>query len=91
MQLNSAVAIGGSVEEAGQWNLLSGELEPLRTDGEVPETGWLFDPDFGLVLPEDVAGRQVIIDEGLSLAFPITYNATHKPPVRSDGTSARSF
>ena len=75
----------------GQWNLLTGELEPFPTAGEVPESGWLFDPDFGFVLPEDVAGRQVIIDEGLSLAFPISYKPIRKPPVRSDGMGARSF
>jgi CRISPR-associated protein Cas1 len=75
----------------GQWNLLTGELEPFPTAEEVPESGWLFDPDFGLVLPEDVAGQQVIVDEGLSLAFPISYNAIRKPPVRSDGTGSRSF
>ena len=73
-----------------QYNLLTGELEPLTTD-EVPESGWLFDPDFGLVLPEDVAGRQVIVDEGLSLAFQISNNSIRKSPVRSDGTAARSF
>ena len=89
MQRSSVVAVDSGVEEAGQWNLLSGELEPFHTDDGVAESGWLFDPDFGLVLPEDVAGRQVIIDDGLSLAFPITYNPTRKPPVRSDGTSAR--
>jgi CRISPR-associated protein Cas1 len=75
----------------GQWNLLTGELEPFPTAGEVPESGWLFDPDFGFVLPEDAAGRQVIIDEGLSLAFPISYKPMRKPPVRSDGTLSRSF
>jgi CRISP-associated protein Cas1 len=75
----------------GQWNLLTGELElePFPTAGEVPESGWLFDPDFGFVLPEDVAGRQVLIDEGLSLAFPISYKPIRKPPVRSDGTTSR--
>jgi CRISPR-associated protein Cas1 len=77
-------------ESVGQYNLLTGELEPLRTDETLPDTGWLFDPDFGLVLPEDVAGRQVIVDEGLSLAFPISYQGTRKPAVRSDGT-ARSL
>ena len=56
-----------------------------------PETGWLFDPDFGLVLPEDVAGRQVIIDEGLSLAFPITYQAIRKPPCQIGRDGARSL
>jgi CRISPR-associated protein Cas1 len=87
----SAVAIDSTKEQYGQWNLLSGALEPLRTDEEIPESGWLFDPDFGLVLPEDVAGRQVLIDEGLSLAFPISYKPLRKPPVRSDGMSSGSF
>ncbi len=90
MQSSSAAAIPGAQEEAGQYNLLTGELEPLRTGETVPETGWLFDPDFGLVLPEDVAGRQVIVDEGLALAFPVSYQAVRKPPVRWDGI-ARSF
>jgi CRISPR-associated protein Cas1 len=74
----------------GQFNLLTGELESPRTD-EVAETGWLFDPDFGLVLPADMAGRQVIVDEGLSLVFPVSYQPARKPSVRSDGTSARTF
>lgn len=75
---------------SGQWNLLTGELEPLRPEETIPETGWLFDPDFGLVLPEDAAGRQVIVDEGLALAFPTSYRGIRKPPVRSDGLS-KSF
>lgn len=78
-------------EILGQFNLFTGELEPFSDVNEVPEPGWLFDPDFGLVLPEDVAGRQVIVDEGLALAFPIGYMPTRKPPVRSDGTGTRSF
>jgi CRISPR-associated protein Cas1 len=87
----SALAESTSSQKTiGQWNLLTGELESPPAPVEVPESGWLFDPDFGFVLPEDVAGRQVIVDEGLSLAFPIGYQATRKPPVRSDGT-ARSF
>ena len=89
MQSTSAVVIDASKDRLGQWNLLTGELEPLPTDEEVPESGWLFDPDFSLVLPEDVAGRQVIVDEGLSLAFPVTYQPIRKPPVRSDGTGVR--
>lgn len=52
-----------------QYNLFTGELEPLLSD-EVPETGWLFDPDFGVVLPEDRAGREVAIGQGVTLAFP---------------------
>ena len=53
----------------GQYNLFTGELELLRID-EVPETGWLFDPDFGIVLPENVAGREIAVSEGVTLAFP---------------------
>ena len=54
---------------SNQYNLFTGELEPLLSD-EVPETGWLFDPDFGVVLPEDRAGREVAIGQGVVLAFP---------------------
>src|SRR5579859_3804026 len=76
-----------STMAAGQYNLLTGELEPFLCEKEVPASGWLFDPDFGLVLPDDVAGQQVIVDEGLSLAFPISYQSIRKPPVRSDGVA----
>jgi hypothetical protein len=41
-----------------------GELEPQ------PETPWLFDPDFGLVLPEDRAGKEILVEEGIALSFP---------------------
>jgi CRISPR-associated protein Cas1 len=86
MQPISAVAVDvGRKDDVGQWNLLTGELEPLRTEETIAETGWLFDPDFGLALPENVAGRQVIVDEGLALAFPVTHQPVRKPPVRSDG------
>ncbi len=85
--LSSAIT---STSSAGQYNLLTGELDPLPSDETPPEQGWLFDPDFGLVLPEDVAGRQVIVDEGLALAFPVSYQAVRKPPVRWDGI-ARSL
>ncbi len=54
-----------------QYNLFTGEPEPPCTD-ELPETGWLFDPDFGIVLPEDVAGREVALTSGVTLAFPAT-------------------
>ena len=88
----SVAAPRPALGSVGQYNLLTGELEPLRMiTEEVPDSGWLFDPDFGLVLPEDIAGRQVIIDEGLSLAFPISYRSIRKPPVRSDGTLVRPF
>ena len=54
-----------------QYNLFTGEAEPQQT-GEFPETGWLFDPDFGIVLPEDLSGREVTIADGVTLAFPVT-------------------
>lgn len=85
-----SAAVDTNKSELGQWNLLTGELEPLQNEQIVPETGWLFDPDFRMVLPEDVAGRQVIVDEGLALAFPVSYQLLRKPPVRSDGI-ATSF
>ncbi len=53
----------------GQYNLFTGELEPPRTD-ELPETGWLFDPDFGVVLPEERAGQEIALGQGVTLAFP---------------------
>jgi CRISP-associated protein Cas1 len=54
----------------GQYNLFTGEIEPLRMDEIIPETGWLFDPDFGVVLPEDRFGREVAVGAGVTLAFP---------------------
>lgn len=53
-----------------QYNLFTGELEPLRVEEMIPQTGWLFDPDFGVVLPEDRAGREIAVSEGVTLAFP---------------------
>ncbi|HEY6350141.1 MAG TPA: CRISPR-associated endonuclease Cas1 [Candidatus Angelobacter sp.] len=59
-----------STNAAMQVNLFTGEPEPSRTDG-LPETGWLFDPDFGIVLPQDVSGREIAVAEGVTLAFPV--------------------
>jgi len=58
---------------AGQFNLFTGEVEPLpgpRVPGSPPETPWLFDPDFGLVLPENPTGKEILVEEGISLNFP---------------------
>src|SRR5581483_9182488 len=89
--LSPKLFTGVSNEPPGQYNLFTGELEPIAvSDGKAPESGWLFDPDWGVVLPEDVAGRQVIVDEGLTLAFPPSYPSVRKPPVNSDGI-ARSL
>ena len=69
--MNSSLAVPLATDAGviGQYNLFTGELEPLLSDA-VPETGWLFDPDFGVVLPEDRAGREVAIGQGVTLAFP---------------------
>jgi hypothetical protein len=77
---------------SGQFNIFTGELEssPLAP-ATTPEERWLFDPDFGLALPEEVAGQQVLVDEGLTLSFPVSYRPTRKPPVRSDGMSVGAF
>ncbi len=53
----------------GQYNLFTGRLEPMA-GAKPPETGWLFDPDWNLVLPGNIAGREILIDNGLSLSFP---------------------
>ncbi len=47
----------------GQWNLFTGEVEPIPGPTEPdpqPETPWLFNPDFGLVLPDDPAGKKQV-------------------------------
>jgi CRISPR-associated protein Cas1 len=77
---------------SGQFNIFTGELEPPSlVAAPAAQERWLFDPDFGVVLPDDSAGRQVIVDEGLSLAFPISPKPIRKPSVRSDGTGAGSL
>ncbi len=59
-------------EAGGQWNLFTGELEPIRAqDGEAPESGWLFDPEWGMVLPENRAGKEIVVEEGITLSFPV--------------------
>lgn len=55
----------------GQYNLFTGEAEPIAQweAPDPPETGWLFDPDLGLVLPEDRAGKGILVEEGVALNF----------------------
>jgi len=60
-----------SQKEAAQWNLFTGELEQIPgQDGDSSESGWLFDPEWGMVLPKNPAGQEVVVDEGVSIAFP---------------------
>ncbi len=59
--------LSGSRDKLRQWNLFTGELEPIPESPKPepqPETQWLFDPDFRLVLPEDVAGREIVLVSG---------------------------
>jgi hypothetical protein len=43
----------GSGGPPGQFNLFTGELDPFSDEpAALPEEAWLFDPDFGLVLPD---------------------------------------
>lgn len=55
---------------AGQYNLFTGELEAIpEQDIEAAESGWLFDPEWGMVLPEDRAGKEILVEEGITLSF----------------------
>lgn len=55
----------------GQLNLFTGEVEPSKGKAEEPpEERWLFDPDFGLVLPADRAGKEILVEPGIALQFP---------------------
>jgi hypothetical protein len=61
-------------------------VEPIPGGHELqpqPETPWLFDPDFGLVLPEDRAGKEILVEEGIALSFPAESQGTG---YRSQGT-----
>jgi CRISPR-associated protein Cas1 len=61
------------VNGQGQFNLFTGELEAIpepREPEAQPEERWLFDPDFGLVLPEDRVGKEILVEEGIALSFP---------------------
>jgi CRISPR-associated protein Cas1 len=61
-----------SDEPPGQYNLFTGELERLPQErAALPEEAWLFDPDFGLVLPDDPAGKEVLVEPGVALQFPV--------------------
>src|SRR6266566_4374880 len=69
-------------QSAGQWNLFTGELEPIPAqNGEAPESGWLFDPEWGMVLPKNPAGQEVVVDEGVSIAFPDGGSEIPKEPL----------
>jgi hypothetical protein len=83
----SPVEVESTAESrSGQFNLFTGEVEPVPGMGELepqPETPWLFDPDFGLVLPEDRAGKEILVEEGIALSFPAESKGTG---YRSRGT-----
>jgi len=68
----TTVPIAPIAIRAGQINLFTGEIESDGAPEPAGIQGWLFDPDWNLVLPDDVAGREIVIDEGISLSFPAT-------------------
>jgi CRISPR-associated protein Cas1 len=69
-------------ESAGQWNLFTGDLEPIPgQNDDIAESGWLFDPEWGMVLPKNPAGQEVVVDEGVSIAFPDGKTETFKEPL----------
>src|SRR5437660_7578334 len=73
---------------AGQLNLFTGEPEAGALNESVPDLqGWLFDPDWNLVLPDNVAGREIFIDEGVALTFPLRQSDVIREP-RSRGLLA---
>lgn len=84
MSATPVISSSSSNTELGQYNLFTGELEPLRTY-EIPETGWLFDPDFGVILPEERAGQEIMLGEGVVLAFPAGERLRARKAVASVG------
>lgn len=74
MPVDTVISGSGFTEKelVGQWNLFTGKLEPVRAMEDIypAESGWLFDPEWGLVLPDNVAGREIVVDAGVSIAFP---------------------
>ena len=77
------IALPGSAL-AGQLNLFTGQLDGESADQYLAVQGWLFDPDWNLVLPDNVAGREILVDQGVSLAFPDSQTHLFKEP-RFDG------
>ncbi|MEW5980225.1 MAG: CRISPR-associated endonuclease Cas1 [Acidobacteriota bacterium] len=72
----------GPVPAPVQYNLFTGEPEPVSpAEGKPAESGWLFDPDWGMVLPHDVAGREITVDEGVTLSFPAQGGAVPVEPL----------
>jgi CRISPR-associated protein Cas1 len=69
-----------AVPASAQLNLFTGEPDAPGFDDS--EQGWLFDPEWNLVLPEDVAGRRIVVDESVSLAFPAwPSDVVAEPPI----------
>lgn len=65
----------------GQLNLFTGEPDAGALDENVSEMqGWLFDPDWNLVLPDDVGGREIFIDQGVTLTFPLRQSDVIREP-----------
>ena len=70
----SFISVPQEPKRLGQYHLFTGELDPVWAErngnGARAESGWLFDPEWGLVLPDNLAGQEIVVDQGVSLAFP---------------------
>ncbi len=77
----------GAAAVMAQLNLFSGAAEPVELR-PATENLWLFDPDFGVKIPDDSADREIIVTNGVALCFPawgmesFRSGALRKPPVR---------
>jgi CRISPR-associated protein Cas1 len=71
-ELAHAPGMGSQIQfrGKGQFNLFTGGLDLLPANAQMLEQRWLFDPEWGLVLPDNVAGKEIVVDEGISLSFP---------------------
>lgn len=77
--MSAATAAAMAAESLAQYNLFTGGAEVIGDRAE-PENLWLFDPDFGVVLPEDPAGQDIVITDGVSLHFPALAETPRRPP-----------
>src|SRR3990172_2720090 len=80
-----ATLTGENTSITGQYHLFTGELDPAWAErngnGANAESGWLFDPDWGLVLPENPAGQEIVVDQGGSRAFPAGGSEVPREPL----------
>src|SRR6266571_5006320 len=57
-------------ESAGQWNLFTGELEPIPAqNGDVPESGWYSTLNGAWSCPKIPLDRKLLLTKGFRLPF----------------------